>query len=101
MKNKTIEERAKAQADLCLSCIDCGEVEQGCMDCERRGRYLGYKRGATEQDRIARQEERERCIKAAQDIYCDSICIVHDICKDHGQCSNKNKFRKAMEGGEE
>lgn len=53
---------------------------------------------ATEQDRIARQEERERCIKAAQDVYCDITC--NHRCDFTQRCQIMWEIRKAMEGGE-
>ena len=64
-----------------------------------------------EQDRIARQEERERCIKAAQDYICGA-CPVHIDCTINGddgeyqnhrgavKCECREIIRKAMEGGE-
>lgn len=46
-----------------------------------------YSKGATEQDRIARAEEKERCIKAVQDAFCnEKQCKKFWIC-DH--CCDK------------
>lgn len=55
---------------------------------------------ATDQDRLARQEERERCIKAAQDYYCNRTCagydIEHCLCRI---CDCRKNLRKAIEEG--
>lgn len=53
---------------------------------------------ATEQDRIARQEERQRCIEAAQDVYCDITC--NRRCDIKNRCQIMYEIRKAIEGGE-
>ena len=57
---------------------------------------------ATDQDRIARQEERERCIKAAQNWYCDIMRLgyypTHKLCNGCDRCE---KLRKAIEKGVE
>lgn len=57
-----------------------------------------YIAGATEQDRIARQEERERCIEAAQYWYCIRCCDTSG--EECHYCHIKEHIRKAMEGGE-
>lgn len=58
----------------------------------------------TEQDKIARAEERERCIKVAQEIYCrDCGCCYNErmrLEKKQNNCSLLDEVRKAMEGGE-
>lgn len=54
----------------------------------------GYCQGATEQDRIARQEEREKA-ELSFCIACDS----YDCCEQRYNCDSFNKFSKAMEGG--
>lgn len=60
---------------------------------------------------IARQEERERCIKAAQEVHC-LLCPIHNRCEliENGtigvdtwnrcRCFDRVNIRKAMEGGE-
>lgn len=56
----------------------------------------------TEQDRIARAEERERCIRIACDYYCDDCdgCIYKKENKE--KCRRLELLRKAIEeGGEE
>lgn len=74
-----------------------------------RGSYmLGYIEGATEQDRIARQEERERCIKAAQDAHC-RCCKWYEVCTSNGfdikktciRCDQREQIRQAIEEGGE
>lgn len=61
--------------------------------------------GATEQDRIARQEERERCINIACEVYCrDCGCCYSEqmrLEKKQNNCSMLDELRKAMEGGEQ
>lgn len=55
---------------------------------------------ATEQDRIARQEERERCIEAAQGWLCK---LCYDACycdQNANECCQCEAIRKAMKGGE-
>ena len=86
MESKTIEERANEF-------------------CENMGGDLRYKTYylviATEQDRIARQEERERCIKAALKTTCE-CCMSHSFgCRANENCQKLVGIRKAMEGGEE
>lgn len=60
--------------------------------------YVGYMDGATEQDPIARAEERERCIKAAQDAYCfnhcKGYCTMYAACK---HCNEREEIRNAIE----
>ena len=67
---------------------------------------------ATEQDRISRQEERDRCIKAMQDYYCKIKCsfykdckceIAEDLVMSTTTCLFHSRIRKAIEegGGEE
>lgn len=59
-----------------------------------------YIAGATEQDRIARQEERARCIRLAQDAVCKVCASCYNItnCKKNG-CGYFNSIRKAIEEG--
>lgn len=91
----TIEERAKKLIfEIIEDCIDFGAREV------LAGRAVEYATNTLKkQDRIARQEERDRCIKAA----CREHCL---LCRkrygDFG-CTNKNKYctepdkiRKAM-----
>lgn len=57
----------------------------------------------TEQDTISRAEERERCIKVAQDVHC-KMCELKDYCKIHGgeedfECDSRDRIRKAIEEG--
>ena len=60
----------------------------------------GYIEGAIEQDRIARQEERERCIKAAQEAHC-KLCGKDADYKCYClNCLQRTEIRKALEGGE-
>lgn len=61
--------------------------------------------GAKLQDNIARQEERERCIKAAKNAFCFGMCSKPCARHMNGSgvenCSAWKEFIKAMEGGEE
>lgn len=58
-----------------------------------------YKSGATEQDRIARQEERERCISAAQHWLCRSCCETCYSKHNISACYKGKAIRKAIEKG--
>lgn len=101
MATKSIEERAEKFANATIvkstNFIVWNQV---------RARYVDI---ATEQDRIARQEERERCIQAAQD-WCCSDCGAQPKCKidsdelGHpafgGKCMDRVKIRKAIEEGD-
>lgn len=85
----TIEERAAAFTDSKIS----GKVGKQCI-------AIGYIHGAQDQDTIARQEERERCIKAAQDVVCR---MCESSCREERKylCSLYSTIRKdIMEGGE-
>lgn len=117
MENKTIEERAIEYAfgKHCVRiCTDsngnnvvwkCSNLEDGCScfpfdkTCEQ------FVEIVTEQDRIARAEERERCIKAAQEIVCkmcyEDSAIGCKYANDVAKCTTLIRLRKAMEGGEE
>lgn len=55
---------------------------------------------ATEQDRISRADERERCIKIAQDWNCKIACANGLDCKSDykERCVVLEGIRKAMEG---
>lgn len=84
----TIEERAKKCAndwrtDEYFASVEC-HIEKALM----------------EQDRIARDEERERCIKAAQDWLCKSCCETCYSKHNIAACYKGKAIRKAMEGGE-
>lgn len=66
--------------------------------------HLEYvaKQAATEQDLIARKEERERCIKAAQDWCCRVMCVGRDnekLCAGVKFCCSYKQIRKAIEKG--
>lgn len=67
--------------------------------------YLLLVEIATEQDRIARAEERERCIKIAQDTHCMFCSLFNKKSKECGlidyPCTERYVIRKALEGGEE
>lgn len=99
MATKSIEERAENLYSDFIDTIhdsDGGEV----------GYYLDGKTGEqlaidalTEQDQIARQEERERCIQMAQLRECKR-CKDNDKCWLCDDCTIMQDVRKAMEGGE-
>lgn len=78
--------------------------EPYCFETDREEQWYkcGQVAGATEQDLIARQEERERCIKAAQDAVCKVCAACYNItnCKKNG-CGYFNNIRKAIEEGGE
>lgn len=90
----TIEERAK----ICAENVACDITNTYVVE-------LVIEHELTEQDRIARAEERERCIKAAQDAHC-GMCPIYEVCHNldggnlGGECNAKENIRKAMEGGE-
>lgn len=88
----TIEERAKAIAEEWKKDIIRGGEDLSFTHLE----YVA-KQAATEQDRIARAEERERCVKAAQDVYCDITC--NHRCDFTQRCQIMWEIRKAIEGG--
>lgn len=93
----TIEERAKNYATKIVG----GEVIEGDVWTAAYERYVQI---ATEQDRIARQEERERCVKAAIEYTCR---ICHPQCMpqfmncdfNKEKCGRIARLREAMEGG--
>lgn len=58
-----------------------------------------YIKGATEQDRIARAEERDRCIQMAQLRECKR-CKDNDKCWLCDDCTIMQDVREAMEGDE-
>ena len=66
-------------------------------------RHIGeaYRDGAKDQDRIARAEERERCINIAQEIVCkkcfDSSAIGCRCVNDVAKCELLIELRKAIE----
>lgn len=104
---ETIEERAKAIAEKWKSDIIRGGEDLSFTHLE----YVA-KQAATEQDRIARQDERERCIKAAQEVHC-LLCPIHNRCEliENGtigvdtwnrcRCFDRVNIRKAIEEGGE
>lgn len=71
------------------------EIEFGVTDLN--GIEIGYIQGAIEQDRIARQEQREIDIQKAQKLVCaycdDALWCTHDI---GGECEKLNDVRKKM-----
>lgn len=52
-----------------------------------------------DKERIARQEERERCILMAQKYACRN-CLNEGICDGTRMCTIKSNIRKAIEEGE-
>lgn len=88
----TIEERAIEIAEKWKSDIIRGGEDISFTHLE----YVA-KQAATEQDRIAREEERERCIKAAQKWYCGGCRTM----QPNGcyYCKDMQKIRKAIEKG--
>ena len=100
METKSIEERAHNFAITNASNIQEWDGDYEIM-------VMSYEEGAQDQDRISRQEERERCIKAAGAI----VCKVHscgtrvnctpETCDRASNCGWLLELRKAMkEGGE-
>lgn len=98
-----IEERAFQFAFDKCNCRNCNVQckindifnMDGTCDEYNKHRKL-YKEIATGQDRIARQEERER----AELVFC-SVCERYDCCDQRYDCNLFNKFSKAMEKGGE
>lgn len=94
MATKSIEERAHNYAITNESNIQDWDGNYEIM-------VMSYEVGAQDQDRISRQEERERCIKVACDWICRSFCN----CGDPNGCSvtcrsmTEEKIRKAIEEG--
>lgn len=101
----TIEERANLFA--CKGC-DTRNCKRHICGCTRASyRKVDYITIATEQDRIARQEERERCIKAAQNWWCKNKCSDYKRCI-HGLgnvrilaegCSFEDELKNELEKG--
>lgn len=88
---QTIEERAAAFADSKIS----GKVGKQCT-------AIGYIHGAQDQDRIARDEEREK----AREAFCLATCkgeLHRSTCTSLGTCDEYDEFckiiRKAIEKG--
>lgn len=94
---ETIEERARQIAEKWKSDIIRGGEDLSFTHLE----YVA-KQAATEQDRIARAEERERCIRLAQEWYCNEYCTcaTPNSCKAHDcKAMIEGSIRKTMEGG--
>lgn len=89
MKNKTIEERAKEYDSQIGRCYN----DEGAVDIETL-----YIEIATEQDRIARADEKERCINAACEwLHAFDQELNKATC---GGCRvDIGQFRKAIEKG--
>lgn len=95
----TIEERAKAIAEEWKK-----DIIRGCEDLSFTHLELVAKQAATEQDRIARQEERERCIDCMR-----VFRNTHNMSRYYIRPKNGltvfdvdlfiEDIRKAMEGG--
>ena len=94
----TIEERARQIAEKWKSDIIHGGEDLSFTHLE----YVA-KQAATEQDRIARAEERERCIKIAQDTHCMFCSLFNKKSKECGlidyPCTERDVIRKAIEEG--
>ena len=100
---ETIKERAKAFSEDKNNCDVC-DGKSYCP-CEKfTSNYNMYIQIATEQDKIARQEERERCIRIATFEHC-RLCHyyseIDNVCVSTHPCDDSKLIRKAMEGGEE
>lgn len=92
---ETIEERAIEIAEKWKKDIIRGGEDISFTHLE----YVA-KQAAIEQDRISRQDERERCIKAAQIATCN-CCMSHHIgCTEQDNCQKLDKIRKAIEEGD-
>lgn len=115
METKSIEERAEEYA-FERNCVKlysdsngesckwiCPHLHDGCSceSCEKD--YFAYIEIATEQDRISRADERERCIKIAQDKMCSICREAHNNCGygvicTYVKCDKRDNLREAMEG---
>ena len=82
---KGIDERIKTSAER----VYASTADKYCYS-------VGYYNGAIEQDSIARQEERERCINAAIKAHC-SFCPNYLF--DCSLCNEKEIIRKTIEEG--
>lgn len=96
MKNKSIEERAEERYPI------YGWMRNSTVDAVKFARKV-FIEIATDQDRIARQEERERCVKAAQDATC-RMCKHYnhqcEVCTNFvTPCIRVQNIRKAIEEG--
>lgn len=100
----TIKERAEEYATnaICIKhegkkVLACEKLLQGCTSCKIKAEaFKQYVKFATEQDRISRQEERERFI----DEICDfmrNFTLPNGVAPLYDYVGN---VRKAMEGGE-
>lgn len=105
METKTIAERAKAFSEEQNDCDICDGKGRYCPCGNFTADYDMYFKIATEQDRIARTEERERCIKAAQEAHCKLYCKLCDNDADYKcyclNCLQRTEIRKAIEEGGE
>lgn len=99
METNSLEERAAERYENPQEpyCFETDREQQWyrCGECD------GYIAGATDQDIIARQEERERCIKAIRSVPC-ALCLNND---DPDRCKATNCLTKGIieaieEGGE-
>ena len=96
----TIEERAKAIATQRV-----GNDYSGKAPISEDAQYWhvihsACYEAATDQDRIARTEERERCINAAQHWLCRSCCETCYSKHNISACYKGKAIRKALEEGE-
>lgn len=100
----TIKERAKKYATRLVG----GWYESGLKGNMWDATYKRYIEIATEQDQVSRKEEREKCVKRAQEWYCNNICdgncigvtengIIYNEKCNPGCCGILNELRKAIE----
>lgn len=70
---------------------------QTCLTFETSPQYtltIDAVKFATEQDRIAREDERERCISIVEQFFCTRCAVTNKaVCKI---CESKTLIRKAM-----
>ena len=102
MESKTIEETIISP--LQQRAIDYCDKKQ-MPKIGRQIAVIAYMHGATEQDRIARQEEREKACELYRKELMQIVRVMNISSKGSGELididGSINDFRKAMEGGEE
>ena len=104
MESKINQVIIDAVHDVCKECCCRKNCTQKCYEVVKMVSL------ASDIERIARQEERERCIKAAQDAHC-VLCNYNDgicgVCTSFYECDERDMIRiemkkklLKMEGGE-
>ena len=79
--------------------ITIATIEERAVQAFPHNRFhrYAYSKGATEQDRIARAEERERCINIAQEMMCKECNQCESYRMHETYCNTLMEVRKAIE----